>query len=272
MSIKNYKTFINESSSSSKLTAEQIYFLDKYVIGKWHMNDDGFVDVDGVFDCSNKGISDFKGIKFGNVDRHFNCADNKLTSLEGGPKEVGGSFYCSHNKITSLEFGPKEVGGHFYCNHNNITSLEGCPKEVGGSFNCSYNNLTSLEFGPKEVKGYFNCSYNNLSSLEGGPKEVDGSFNCSDNNLISLEGAPIEIGREFYLDHNEGASSETLKSIYSKMKEAKSDYKTVLKSLWKEISIEDKILLYTPDLDWVEEDEAAKLSNLKKYNSIKKMI
>ena len=39
-----------------------------------------------------------------------------------------------------------------------------------------------------------------------------------------------------------------------------------------EIPIEDKVLLYTSDLDWVEEDEAAKLSKLKKYSSIKKMI
>ena len=56
------------------------------------------------------------------------------------------------------------------------------------------------------------------------------------------------------------------------MIESKSDYKTALKSLWKEISIEDKVLLYTPDLDWVEEDEAAKLAKLKKYSNIKKMI
>ena len=230
MSIKNYKTFISESSDASTLTTEQIDFLDKYVRGKWKLNADGFVDVDGVFDCSNKGISDFKGIKFG------------------------------------------KATGYFDCSYNNLISLEGGPKEVGGSFNCSYNNLTSLEGGPKEVGGSFNCSDNNLISLEGGPKEVDGSFNCSDNNLISLEGAPIEIGREFYLDHNEGASTETLKSIYSKMKEAKSDYKTVLKSLWKGILIEDKILLYTPDLDWFDPEEASKLVKLKKYNNIKKMI
>jgi hypothetical protein len=50
------------------------------------------------------------------------------------------------------------------------------------------------------------------------------------------------------------------------------DYSDALKSLWKEIPVEDKVLLYTPDLDWVEEDEASKLAKLKKYSSIKKMI
>ena len=33
----------------------------------------------------------------------FNCANNKLTSLEGAPREVGGSFYCYNNNLTSLE-------------------------------------------------------------------------------------------------------------------------------------------------------------------------
>ena len=60
--------------------------------------------------------------------------------------------------------------------------------------------------------------------------------------------------------------------IFRKMLGSKSDYKTVLKSLWKDIPIEDKVLLYTPDLDWIEEDEASKLVKLKKYRNIKKMI
>ena len=228
--IVNYKTFLNESSGASKLTAEQINFLNKYVKGKWHLNDEGFVDVDGDFNCSSKGISDFKGIKFGNVDRHFNCAYNKLTSLEGGPEKVGGYF------------------------------------------NCSFNNLTSLVFGPERVEDHFTCSDNNIITLEGSPKKINRSFNCSRNKLTSLEGAPKEVGGDFYFVRNEGVSSEILKVIFRKMLEDKSDYKTSLKSLWEEIPIDDKILLYTPDLDWIEGDEAAKLSKLKKYSNIKQMI
>ena len=63
--ILNYKTFINESACPSTLTPEQINFLNKYVKGKWKLNDEGVVDVDDDFNCSSKGISDFKGIVFG---------------------------------------------------------------------------------------------------------------------------------------------------------------------------------------------------------------
>ena len=127
--------------------------------------------------------------------------------------------------------------------------------------------------GVVDVFGHFNCFNKGISDFKGiAFGKVSGDFDCSHNNLRSLEGAPKEVGRDFYFNHNEGVYSETLKSIFTKMLKSKSDYKTALKSLWKEIPIEDKIILYTPDLDWVEEDEASKLVKLKKYRNIKKMI
>ena len=42
-----------------------------------------------------------------------------------------GSFYCNYNKLTSLTGAPKEVGGYFVCYNNNLTSLTGAPKERG---------------------------------------------------------------------------------------------------------------------------------------------
>jgi len=99
-------------------------------------------------------LPDLSDIK---VTVDFKCSYNKLTSLEGCPREVGGSFFCNNNDLTSLEGCPREVGGHFWCNNlNNLTSLEGSPKEVGIDFNCFWNkNLTSLEGCPAEIGGYF---------------------------------------------------------------------------------------------------------------------
>ena len=89
-----------------------------------------------------------------------------MTSLEGGPKWVGGGFYCHNNQLTTLEGGPKEVEGNFYCNDNQLTTLEGAPKTVEGNFNCSNNKLTSLEGAPQSVGGDFYCDNNPL------PKEI----------------------------------------------------------------------------------------------------
>ena len=123
--IVNYKTSTNESSSENNLTPEQINFLNNYVRGKWKLNADGDVDVDGDFSCSDKEIPDFKGIVFGKVTGHFDCSYNNLTTLEGCPKEIGGGFNCSRNRLTTLEGCPKEVGGGFDWSRNRLTTLEG---------------------------------------------------------------------------------------------------------------------------------------------------
>ena len=201
------------------------------------------------------------------------CVRGKWNLGDESVVDIDGDFDCFNEELSyfkGIKFG--KINGDFNCSYNNLTSLEGCPKEVGGNFYCHYNNLTSLEGGPEKVGGDFHCAFNNLSSLEGAPKEIGGNFNCSHNNLTSLEGCPKEVGEIFYLVRNEGVSPETLKLIFSKMIESKSDYKTALKSSWKDIPIEDKILLYTPNLDWFDPEEASKLSKLKKYNGIKKMI
>ena len=146
-----------------KLTKKQIDFLNKCTKGSWSLNPKtGLVDVKGDFDCSDKGINSFQGVKFGKVSGYFYCRHNKLTSLEGAPQNVAGSFDCDNNKITSLMGGLQEVGGNFYCYFNKLTSLEGGPQEVGGNFNCSYNNLTSLEGSPQEVGGDFYCPGNSI--------------------------------------------------------------------------------------------------------------
>jgi len=62
-----------------------------------------------------------------------------LTSLEGGPQTVGGSFLCYNNKLTSLEGGPQIVRGWFSCSSNQLTSLQGLPKEIGRDLWC-YSN------------------------------------------------------------------------------------------------------------------------------------
>jgi len=120
---------------------EEIHNICKrYDIKNYTINDDGSIDVDGVFYLSSKG----------------------LEKLPVKIRKVTGDFYCHNNELTSLEGCPKTVGGHFYCHNNELTSLEGCPKTVGGDFECGNNNLTSLKGGPDRISGSFYCYENNL--------------------------------------------------------------------------------------------------------------
>ena len=157
----------------------------KYGITNYTVNPDGTVDVNGNVDLYEKNLTRLP-IKFGKVSRDFSCSGNKLTTLEGCPKEVGGYFSCSHNRLTTLEGCPERVVRHFFCYNNKLTTLEGCPTEVDGYFSCHSNQLTTLEGCPKRVGGVFDCSNNQLTTLEGCTKEVGYRFSCSNNQLTII--------------------------------------------------------------------------------------
>lgn len=147
-------------------------FCERYQIMSYTINDDelsddyGSIDVDGTVYLVRINITKFP-IKFNKVTGDFNCYSNGLTTLEGGPKYVGGNVDCSLNKLTDLKGSPLGVGGSFTCYKNNLTSLEGCPKWVGSHLICSENKLTSLSNGPENVGGNFDCNNNNIYNLKG---------------------------------------------------------------------------------------------------------
>ncbi len=103
-----------------------------YDIKNWSINSEGLVDVNGDVNLFRSALTKLP-LNFGCVSGTFDCRDNRLTSLQGSPREVGGSFYCNKNQLTSLEGGPKYVGGNFNCHVNQITSLRFAPEEVGGN-------------------------------------------------------------------------------------------------------------------------------------------
>ena len=137
----------------------------KYNIQNYTINDDYTIDVDDKVDFFNKSLYKIP-LKFNKVSKGFNCDHNRLTTLEGSPKYVGGDFSCLDNKLTTLEGGPEKVVWRFSCFGNKLTTLEGSPKYVGGDFDCNENKLTTLEGGPEYVGGDFYCSMNSLKSVE----------------------------------------------------------------------------------------------------------
>ena len=185
---------------------------ERFIQAGFKKNANGEFDIDGDFYLSDYSylIVDGKlGVKFGKVRGNFVCGFpeykstvKSLISLDGCPKEVGGSFDCSYCSMRNLEGCPEKVGGDFDCYEcDRLVSLKGCPNEVGGDFRCDRcKNLKILEGCPREINGNFDCgNCENLTSLKGCPEKVSKGFSCSRcENLKSLEGCPEKVGRDFY--------------------------------------------------------------------------
>jgi hypothetical protein len=110
---------------------------EKYGIDNYTINEDGSIDVNGPVDLGSRKLNRLP-LKFRKVTIYFDCSYNQLTSLEGCPESVGGSFLCDVNRLKSLEGCPKSVGGSFLCEYNQLASLEGCPESVSNF--CCYGN------------------------------------------------------------------------------------------------------------------------------------
>ena len=269
--IKTYQVFEASASAPAPLTQEQIEWLEKGSIGIWLLNPQtGLVDVKGDFNCSDQGLIDFKGVKFGMVDDSFYCGNNALTSLVGAPQEVGHDFDCRNNQLTSLVGAPQEVGHDFDCMNNQLTSLMGAPQEVGRDFDSRNNALTSLVGAPQVINGSFDCGNNALASLEGAPHKVGKGFWCDNNRLTSLIGAPLKVDGGFSCDDNP-VSEETLDAIFIEMKKG-TGYLAAVKSLWSKIPQDDQVLLYADDFKWVTPEQSRGLVALRAYQGLRGML
>ena len=136
--IKTYRIFENKNNS------ELIKQLKNYYIYNYTINSDGTIDIDGDVNIAGKHLTKIP-FKFGKVTGNFICSSNKLTSLDGCPREVDGYFSCSYNKLRDLIGGPQEVGNSYHCYNNQLESLEGCAGDIGDNLNCSSNKLEMLD-------------------------------------------------------------------------------------------------------------------------------
>lgn len=115
-------------------------WLDRKGIENYTINDDLIVDVDGDVDISFYDLTEIP-IQFGKVDGNFLCCGNRLTTLKGCPKYVGGGFDAFNNKLTSLEYCPEITEWRFDVHNNNLTTLRYMPKQVNGNISIYDNPL-----------------------------------------------------------------------------------------------------------------------------------
>ena len=98
--IKKFNQFINESNFPT--SKEEIGLLCKeFNIKNYSINDDLSIDVQGNVSLSGLNLKSLP-LRFSRVSGHFYCSNNLLTTLEGGPREVGGGFYCESNPVYEI--------------------------------------------------------------------------------------------------------------------------------------------------------------------------
>jgi hypothetical protein len=168
LGIKNYT--INDDSTVDVNGDLRLYLnQDKVEITKTLIN---FNKVDGDVDLSNfcniTGVNQIP-FTFNEVTGTFILRHNKLVTLKGCPKKVGGDFNAACNLLNSLEGGPEKVGGNFIVNDNLLHSLVGSPRYVGYNFDASNNSIESLEGITTEIGGYLNIRYNKIKSFDNFP-------------------------------------------------------------------------------------------------------
>lgn len=110
---------------------------------------------------------------------YFNLTGNsKVKDLKGGPQFVSRIYYVPQS-VTSLEGSPISMEGSFDASGCKITSLEGGPMQVGGQYSCGNTLISDLIGGPEEVE-YLSCEDSRITSLDGFPKRVrKAQFTCT---------------------------------------------------------------------------------------------
>lgn len=173
----------------------------KYGLKDYHIQNDGLVNVTGYVDLSNYKFTEIP-IKFNRVSGNFNMSSTYVLTLHGCPKYVGGDFTIEYGyNLTSLEGGPEEVDGSFFCQNTPIISLKGAPKTVRHNFRCDKTRISNLIGISYVEKGDIICGSKMLRSFEGLQDIVPKDFRCEDSNIQSLEFAPSEVGSDFII-HN----------------------------------------------------------------------
>jgi hypothetical protein len=86
--------------------------------------------------------------QFGQVSCSFSLSRTDLTTLVGCPAKVGSAFTANYLKLSSLEGGPQEVGRYYGCEIINggdgIDSLNGLPKTVGEAFHINISKYIAI--------------------------------------------------------------------------------------------------------------------------------
>ena len=137
--------------------------------------------------CSNKGITNLKGIEYFTSLNILRCTDNQLTALDVSENTALTKLNCCFNKLTSLDVSKNTALTILECNANRLTSLDVSKNTALTELNCSINELTSLDVSKNTALTILYCNDNQLTSLDVGKNTALISLSCVCNQLTSLD-------------------------------------------------------------------------------------
>ena len=137
--------------------------------------------------CSNKGITNLKGIEYFTSLNILWCTDNQLTALDVSENTALTKLNCCFNKLTSLDVSKNTALTILECNANRLTSLDVSKNTALTELNCSVNKLTALDVSKNTALTELYCNDNQLTSLDVSKNTALISLSCVCNQLTSLD-------------------------------------------------------------------------------------
>lgn len=130
------------------------------------------------------------------------CVDDcsNLISLKGSPKECYHYWCAMCNSLTSFDGAPEKIYGSFNGSHcNNVKYLDVPYMKVERNFSCEYcGNLISFRGAPKVIKNAFIADgCRRVKNLVGLPNVIGKELYLVKTGVVSLEGCPKKVGELF---------------------------------------------------------------------------
>lgn len=128
-------------------------WLKRHGIWKYTVNEaTGLVDVNQDVDLEIDNATKLP-VQFGHVAGDFSVGGSTITTLEGCPRTIEGSFDCSNTDIRNFIGGPEAVGHSYQArNCEQLESLEGLPRRIKGTLTLiGSNKFTSLVGIPEHI-------------------------------------------------------------------------------------------------------------------------
>ena len=181
----------------------------------WNNADQTLIGENSFYDIKGKYIT---WEWYPEASSSFYIQDNLLDTLKTRsgkslPKIIRGVFNCSNNKLVNLDGGPEIVYGHYLAKNNKLVSLFGLAKQIGGlSKTVDINELIKLgNISPTTWVNYLN-SFNDDDKLQYNDNiivhnmvgsNLDLSFNLlNENSILNLNDNYCYLGWNIFIANN----------------------------------------------------------------------